>query len=107
MNRQKSTMSVSEMRKMLGIKKTDSYWLVHKNVFKTVTVEGKMRIEIDSFERWYACQTHYKKINGEEPGHLLKQYSYSVRELSELLGVCEDSIDWLIHNHGTNAKEAI
>ena len=31
----RSTMSVPEMRKLLGLKKTDSYWLVHKNFFKT------------------------------------------------------------------------
>lgn len=29
------TMSVPEMRKLLGLKKTESYWLVHRNFFKT------------------------------------------------------------------------
>ena len=29
----KKTMSVTEMRKLLGIKKTESYWLVHRNFF--------------------------------------------------------------------------
>lgn len=27
----KKTMSVPEMRKLLGVKKTESYWLVHRN----------------------------------------------------------------------------
>ena len=31
----KKTMSVPEMRKLLGVKKTESYWLVHRNFFKT------------------------------------------------------------------------
>lgn len=29
----KTTMSVPEMRQLLGIGKTDSYWLVHKQCF--------------------------------------------------------------------------
>ena len=34
----KKTMSVREMGALLGLKKVDSYWLVHKNYFKTVLV---------------------------------------------------------------------
>ena len=34
------TMSVSEMRKLLGLKKTESYWLVHRNFFKTEIIGG-------------------------------------------------------------------
>ena len=30
----KKTMSVPEMRKLLGIKKTESYWLVHRNFLR-------------------------------------------------------------------------
>ena len=33
--KKKTTMSVTEMRKLLGLGKTDSYWLVHKNCFET------------------------------------------------------------------------
>lgn len=47
-------MSVHEMGDMLGLKKTDRYWLVHKNYFRTETLFGKMRVEIASFEKWYA-----------------------------------------------------
>ena len=50
----RSTMSVPEMRKLLGLKKTDSYWLVHKNFFKTEVIGGMMRIDLVSFEKWYA-----------------------------------------------------
>ena len=38
-------MSVHEMGDMLGLKKTDRYWLVHKNYFRTETLLGKMRVE--------------------------------------------------------------
>ena len=58
----KKSISVPEMAKMLGLGKTDSYWLVHKRYFKTVLVGGKMRILVDSFEEWYAGQFHYKKV---------------------------------------------
>lgn len=96
MDRQKTTMSVSEMRKLLGIKKTESYWLVHKHHFGTVIVEGKIRINIQSFENWYANQVHYKKINGEKPGQLLEKISYSVKEIAELLEITDDTVRELI-----------
>lgn len=84
---QKKTMSVPEMREMLGLKKTGSYWLVHRNFFKTEVIGGKMRIDIDSFEKWYANQVKHKKVNGEEPGSELIKTSYSFREAADLLGV--------------------
>ena len=46
-------MTVPEMGKLLGLKKTDRYWLVHKNVFESKEIAGKMRINIASFEKWY------------------------------------------------------
>lgn len=61
-----------EMRRMLGLRKTDSYWLVHKQCFETVIVKGKMRIVIDSFEHWYANQVKYKKVDGPPPGEELR-----------------------------------
>ena len=35
--RVKTSMSVPEMGKMLGLGKVESYWLVKKNYFKTIT----------------------------------------------------------------------
>ena len=61
-------MSVHEMGDMLGLKKTDRYWLVHKNYFRTETLLGKMRVEIASFEKWYANQDWYHKVNGGSTG---------------------------------------
>ena len=36
----KNTMSVPEMRRLLGVKKTESYWLVHRNFFETRIIDG-------------------------------------------------------------------
>ena len=46
----KTTMSVLEMGSLLGLKKVESYWLVHKGFFETILVGGKMRVVIESFE---------------------------------------------------------
>ena len=92
----KTTMSVTEMRKLLGLKKTDSYWLVHKNCFETVMVNGKIRIVIESFEKWYANQIKHKKVDGPPPGEELKAYSYSVRDIAQMLSIDESSVYYLI-----------
>lgn len=57
----KKSMSVPEMGRLLGLGKTESYYLVKKDWFKVVTIGGKMRVMVDSFEEWYARQTHHKK----------------------------------------------
>ena len=74
------------MGDMLGLKKTDRYWLVHKNYFRTETLLGKMRVEIASFEKWYANQDWYHKVNGEAPGKELRLRFYSPKEIQEMLG---------------------
>ena len=97
---EKTTMSVPELRKLLGLGKTDSYWLVHKQFFETTVVAGKMRINRESFERWYSMQVKYKKVDGPPPGEVLKTMSYSARELAELLQVSETTIyDIINRNH--------
>ena len=88
----KKTISVRDMGRLLGLQKVESYWLVHKNRFETILVNGKMRIIKDSFEKWYANQVKYKKIDGSPPGEELRASSYSVRELSELLATDENNI---------------
>ena len=62
----KKSMSVMERGRMLGLKKTNSYWLIKKGWFETVMVAGKMRVMVDSFEEWYQSQTHYRKVNAVE-----------------------------------------
>mgnify|MGYP003589982996 CR=1 FL=1 len=81
------TMSVPEMRKLLGLKKTESYWLIHRKFFRTETIGGMMRIDLESFEKWYANQVKYKKVGGEEPGKELREKSYSFKEAANILGI--------------------
>ena len=87
----KTTMSVSEMQHMLGLSKTEAYLLVHKNVFDTIIVEKKMRVVIASFEKWYANQLRRSKVNGPPPGAELRACSLSVKDMSELLGISNDT----------------
>ena len=44
---ERTTMSVREMGQMLGLCKTESYWLVHKQCFETTLVQGIMRVNIE------------------------------------------------------------
>lgn len=85
--KEKTTMSVMEMGRLLGLKKTDSYWLVHKQCFETTLVQGVMRVNIESFEHWYANQIKRRKVDGSPPGMELRAYSYSIAEMAEILAV--------------------
>jgi len=89
-------MSVPEMGRMLGLCKTESYWLIKKNYFKTITVGGTMRVMLDSFENWYANQFKYQKVDGTPPGEELKKTTYSASELGDRLGISEASAYELI-----------
>lgn len=93
----KTSMSVIEMGKSLGLGKTESYWLVHKEQFETRFVAGKMRVMVESFERWYANQLHYKKISGELPGKELLKRTMTVPTMAKLLGIKEANAYELIH----------
>ena len=84
---QKKSMSVKEMGQLLGLKKTESYYLVKKNYFKTVVVGQKIRVMVDSFEAWYANQFSYQKVDGTPPGEQLKKSLLSRAEIAELLEV--------------------
>ena len=88
----KKTMSVPEMRKLIGLKKTDSYWLVHRNFFKTEMINGRMRVDIESFEKWYANQVKHKKVTGEAPGEELLKKSYSAHDVANLLGIHDSNV---------------
>lgn len=46
-----------------------------------------MRIDLVSFEKWYANQVKYKKVDGEEPGKELREKSYSFKEAANILGI--------------------
>ena len=96
----KKWMTVTEMGNLLGLKKTDRYWLVHKNVFETKELLGKMRVNVASFEKWYANQVKYHKVTGEEPGSGLKEWSYSIRDIAQILSIEESVVyDLLIREN--------
>ena len=105
---EKRCYTVQELQEILGVsrptvynllKKTDRYWLVHKNVFESKEIAGKMRINIASFEKWYANQIKYHKVTGEEPGKELKAWSYSVPEIAEILEINDTVVYDLINKN--------
>ena len=57
-HRVKISMSVMEMGKLL----------IKKKPFEIIIVDKKMRIMIDSFEKWYAAQSHYHKVASVDLG---------------------------------------
>ena len=100
----KTTMSVREMQHLLGLGKTDSYWLLHKNFFEVILINDKMRIVISSFEKWYANQVKYHKVNGPPPGEELCKRSYSILEVAEILKVDSDTVYTLIRQGKLKAE---
>lgn len=96
----KKSMSVPEMARILGIKKTDSYWLIKKHFFTVITVAGHMRVMIDSFEEWYANQVHYKKVDGTPPGKNLDKTSMSIQQTADLLGVSQYTVYEILKRNG-------
>ena len=94
----KTSISVSEMRRLLGMKKVEAYWLVKQGRFKVILVGGKMRIMLDSFEEWYGRQFRYKKVSGPEPGQLLPA-SLTIPEAAGILSLTPGSVYELIKNH--------
>lgn len=61
-------MTVPEMGKLLGLKKTDRYWLVHKNVFESKEIAGKIRINIASFENGTPIRLNIIKLPEKNQG---------------------------------------
>ncbi len=99
-DKEATTMSVMDMGRLLGLKKTDSYYLLHKNWFDTVRVAGKTRVVKASFESWYATQDRYRKVNGPPPGEKLREQMYSVQDIADMLALSKDSVLELIHREG-------
>ena len=92
----KTSISVPEMQKMLGLGKTEAYWLVKKNYFKTIVAGGRMRVLLSSFEDWYANQFSYYKVDGPLPGAALRETTLSVAEIAQLLGIAEGTAEELL-----------
>lgn len=82
----KTSISVPEMQRLLGMKKVEAYWLVKQDRFQTILVGGKMRVLLDSFEDWYSGQFHYKKVNGPPPGQKW-EHTLGIQETAQRLGI--------------------
>lgn len=66
--RNHKTMTIPEMGRILGVGRTSAYRIAEKQDIKSYLVFGEVRIDVESFEEWYAQQFHFKKVNGEKPG---------------------------------------
>ena len=96
LQKNQESFTVPELRKMLGIGKTEAYWLIkHKDIL-TVRINGRLRIIRSSFDEWYKNQVRYRIIDGPEPGEKLREVSYSPQEIAAMLSVSEDRIYRLI-----------
>lgn len=91
------TMTVPDVMRILGLGKTATYRLINQCRFKTYLVFGKMRVDVDSFEKWYAGQFHYKKVNGERPG---KKYGKTISPLTvaKVLGIPRSTANDLMND---------
>ena len=74
-----------------------AYRLINQCRFKTYLVLGKMRVDVDSFEDWYAGQFHYEKVNGERPG---KKYGKTLSPLTvaKVLGIPRSTANDLMND---------
>ena len=100
LEKSKKTMSVPEMRRLLGLKKTDSYWLVHRNFFQTYIVNGQMRVDIASFEEWYEHQIMYQKVGRMPTITDLERDYIRLQDAAALAGVTSGTITkWIQMEH--------
>ena len=82
----KTSISVPTLQRMLGLKKGAAYWLIKQGHFEIIIVGKKMRVMLDSFEKWYASQFHYKKVDGPAPGQNYAN-TLSASEVGAVLGM--------------------
>ena len=87
-----------EMGKLLGLKKTDRYWLVHKNVFESKEIAGKMRINIASFEKWYDSQSRYRTKEDREKDAIVEEATITMPEMARLLGLTRSQVYQILRN---------
>ena len=86
------------MGKLLGLKKTDRYWLVHKNVFESKEIAGKMRINIASFEKWYDSQSRYRTKEDREKDAIVEEATITMLEMARLLGLTRSQVYQILRN---------
>ncbi len=94
----KNMVTVPEMGKLLGLKKTDRYWLVHKNVFESKEIAGKMRINIARFEKWYDSQSRYRTKEDREKDAIVEEATITMPEMARLLGLTRSQVYQILRN---------
>ena len=72
--RKRTSMSVIEMGKRLGLGKTESYWLIKKNYFQTIMVGKKMRVMIASLKIGTPINAAIIKLMVHHQEHILKRF---------------------------------
>ncbi len=92
----KKSFSVKEMYTMLGISKVSGYDLIKQGLFDVVVIAKHTRVLTESFEKWYANQFYYHKVNGESPGQALRNKYLTKKELQNILGIAKSTAEDLI-----------
>ena len=104
---EKRCYTVQELQEILGVsrptvynllKKTDRYWLVHKNVFESKEIAGKMRINIASFEKWYDSQSRYRTKEDREKDAIVEEATITMPEMARLLGLTRSQVYQILRN---------
>lgn len=95
--RDKQTVTVREIGRILGLGKTAVYRLVNQCVFKSYVICGGIRVDTASFDKWYASQFHYRKVDGERPG---KKYgnTFGPTTIGKVLGIANSTGLDLLNN---------
>lgn len=57
----KKVVTIREMARMLGIKKTDSYWFIHNHDIDVVVIGGQLYVMKDQLIMWIEEHPHYKR----------------------------------------------
>ena len=90
----KKWMSVSEMGELLGFKKTDRYWLVHKNFFETKEIVGKMRVNIEKYyQRLLKAPAVVNPIIGKRKNEYVS--TSTIRDIHKFFRSCfKQAVKW-------------
>ena len=116
-----------EMARELYITRKDVYNILAKkenqDIFEIVVIADKKRITRESFERWYAGQSKYRKLSDRTPEELYEirmaekkketprlevdpdKPSYNVRETAVLMDITPDEVRQLIRDGKLAAKK--
>lgn len=98
-NIKKTTFSAAELGTLLGVSEATAYELMAKGYFTDVEVLGKRRITQESFERWYSSQTVYRTVADQKHNESLILASYSMPEISKMLGIHRNSVYYIVGSH--------